>query len=84
MFIQAAYILLCVLTIFWDSCLQVLQPQPFKASKLIAVCRGVAKPWHTQARTRATSGCALAFACRSFKLAPRTKESARDQKKEEA
>ena len=26
--------------------------------------------WHTRARARATFACALAFACRSFKLAP--------------
>ena len=32
--------------------------------------RGVAKPWHTRAHARATFACALAFACRSFKLAP--------------
>ena len=45
---------------------------------------GVAKPRHTQARARATFACALAFACRSFKLAPRMKKSTHDQKKEEA
>ena len=38
----------------------------------------------TRARARATFACALAFACRSFKLAPRAKASACDRKKEEA
>ena len=35
----------------------------------------------TQARARATFACARAFACRSFKLAPRAKESACDRKR---
>ena len=34
----------------------------------------VAKPRHTRARAQATFACALAFACRSFKLVPRAKE----------
>ena len=45
---------------------------------------GVAKPRHTRARARATFACALAFACHSFKLVLRAKESTRDRKKEEA
>ena len=47
----------------------------------LAVNSGVAKPRYTRARARATFACALAFACRSFKLAPHTKESARDRKR---
>ena len=44
---------------------------------------GIAKPQHTRARAQATFACALAFACRGFKLAPHAKESACDLKKEE-
>ena len=47
----------------------------------ILIISGVAKPRHTRARARATFAWALAFACRSFKLAPRAKESARDRKR---
>ena len=48
------------------------------------ISSGVAKPRHTRARAQATFACDLAFACRSFKLAPRAKASACDRKKEEA
>ena len=47
----------------------------------VSVCSGVAKPWHTQARAQATFACALAFTCRSFKLAPHVKESAHNRKR---
>ena len=42
---------------------------------------GVAKLRQTQVHARATFACALAFACRSFKLAPRAKESACNRKR---
>ena len=38
-------------------------------------------PGHTRACARAIFACALAFACRSFKLALCMKESARDRKR---
>ena len=48
---------------------------------IISSDSGIAKPRHTRARARATFACALAFACRSFKLALHMKESARDWKR---